>query len=218
MFQSLHKQPRLHTPLRLRNPYSRCPITRKHHHLSPSFSLTTLKPSFSHLHLPFPSLLLNHTHPLPFLPPLHSRPIRAFTSISTIPPPLLIPLIFTSLLVVLWTYKCLMMIIFQNKIIYMPSMPPFARSERIADYAAVCRPVLWREERVKGRDGVDVALAVGGVERGDKMEGGERGETGEKGEKGGGEGKGKKGKEREIAMVYFQGLVKYSTCLIDQDM
>ena len=71
---------------------------------------------------------------------------------------------------------------------------------------------------MKGRDGVDVALAVGGVERGDKMEGGERGETGEKGEKGGGEGKGKKGKEREIVMVYFQGLVKYSTCLIDQDM
>ena len=54
-----------------------------------------------------------------------------------------------------------MMIIFQNKIIYMPSMPPFSRSEKIADYEAQCKPVVWKEERIRSADEVEVALAVG---------------------------------------------------------
>ncbi len=39
------------------------------------------------------------------------------------------------------------MIIFQNKIIYMPSIPPFSRSEKASDYAAQCKPVIWKEHK-----------------------------------------------------------------------
>lgn len=56
-----------------------------------------------------------------------------------------------------------MMVIFQNKIIYMPSVPPFSRSEKIADYAARCRPVDWREQHITASDGTSIAVAVGGM-------------------------------------------------------
>lgn len=84
-------------------------------------------------------------------------------SVTTILTP---PLIFTGLLVSLWTYKCLMMVVFQNKIIYMPSVPPFSRSERIKDYEAQCRPIHWQERRIKAKDGVNIALAVSSVKGG----------------------------------------------------
>lgn len=74
------------------------------------------------------------------------------------------PLVFTGLLVSLWTYKCLVMVIFQNKIIYMPSVPPFSRSERIEDYTKQCGGITWKEERIKASDGVDIALAVASVD------------------------------------------------------
>lgn len=54
-----------------------------------------------------------------------------------------------------------MLILFQNRIIYMPSMPPFSRSEKIADYTSSFRDLWWREERVRSADGVEVALVVG---------------------------------------------------------
>ncbi|KAL8754272.1 MAG: hypothetical protein Q9184_005162 [Pyrenodesmia sp. 2 TL-2023] len=73
------------------------------------------------------------------------------------------PLVFTGLLVSLWTYKCLMLVIFQNKIIYMPSVPPFSRSEKIKDYEAQCKPIVWEEKRIKAADGVELALAVGNI-------------------------------------------------------
>lgn len=56
-----------------------------------------------------------------------------------------------------------MMVVFQNKIIYMPSVPPFSRSERIADYAAQCRPVDWREQHITASDGTSIAVAVGNI-------------------------------------------------------
>ena len=64
----------------------------------------------------------------------------------------------------LWTYKCMMMIIFQNKIIYMPSIPPFSRSEKVSDYATQCRPVVWKEHAVKASDGVAIKLLEGTAE------------------------------------------------------
>ncbi|KAG6999644.1 hypothetical protein G7Y79_00033g068320 [Physcia stellaris] len=73
--------------------------------------------------------------------------------------------VFLGLLVTLWAYKSLMLVVFQNKIIYMPSVPPFSRSEKIEDYAASCRPVVWREERIKAADGTKLALAVGEIPR-----------------------------------------------------
>ncbi|KAL1884477.1 hypothetical protein Plec18167_002067 [Paecilomyces lecythidis] len=57
------------------------------------------------------------------------------------------------------------MIIFQNKIIYMPSIPPLARWETIEDYAPECRPIQWREKSIKSEDGVSISLIIGDTER-----------------------------------------------------
>ena len=110
------------------------------------------------------------------------------------------PLVFTSLVLALWAYKCLMMIIFQNKIIYMPSMPPYSRSERIEAYEAQCRPVVWREERIKSADGVEVALAVGGIPRSYDMsrETVAQNVAGKRG--------------REVVILYFQGYLAICCC------
>ena len=56
------------------------------------------------------------------------------------------------------------MVIFQNKIIYMPSVPPFSRSETIEDYTKQCGGITWKEKRIKAADGVDLALAVASVD------------------------------------------------------
>ena len=56
-----------------------------------------------------------------------------------------------------------MMIVFQKKMIYIPSIPPFSRSEKIADYEALCKPERWSEERIKSADRMEVALVVGSV-------------------------------------------------------
>lgn len=55
------------------------------------------------------------------------------------------------------------MVVFQNKIIYMPGLPPNARSERIADWASLCGGVQWTEERTTAADGTDLAVAVTAV-------------------------------------------------------
>ena len=47
----------------------------------------------------------------------------------------------------------------------MPYMPPFTRSERIDDYAALCKPVEWREENIASMDGTKIALCVGRIPR-----------------------------------------------------
>jgi len=88
---------------------------------------------------------------------IQSNQFRGIT-ISAI---LLPPTVFLGLLVTLWTYKCMMMVLFQNKIIYMPSVPPFSRSEQIQDYEIACKPVQWRQEMIKSLDGTKIALAVG---------------------------------------------------------
>lgn len=59
-----------------------------------------------------------------------------------------------------------MLVVFQNKIIYMPGLPPNARWEKIHDYAAECGGMQWREERVLAADGTDLALCVTGVDLG----------------------------------------------------
>ena len=55
----------------------------------------------------------------------------------------------------------MMMVLFQDKIIYMPGVPPFARSEKIEDYAAQCKPMEWQEKHIKSLDGTDIALCIG---------------------------------------------------------
>lgn len=83
-----------------------------------------------------------------------------------------------------------MLVLFQNRIIYMPSIPPFARSERIADYAAACRPVAWRQDRIAARDGTSLAVAVGEI-----------GAASVAGEREGGE------ERKRVVIIYFQGYV-----------
>jgi len=70
------------------------------------------------------------------------------------------PIVFVGLLVALYIWKCIMLVVFQNKIIYMPGLPPTARSELIADYTKLCGGVPWREERTRAADGTDLAMAV----------------------------------------------------------
>jgi uncharacterized protein len=56
-----------------------------------------------------------------------------------------------------------MMVIFQNKIIYMPSVPPFSRSETVKDYAIQCRPVVWKEHDLRAADGTALKLLEGSI-------------------------------------------------------
>ncbi|KAK3674146.1 hypothetical protein LTR78_005993 [Recurvomyces mirabilis] len=100
---------------------------------------------------------------LPQLPTATSSVQRRIFLDEAIPTVLVPPAVFTGLLLGLWAYKCFMTVVFQDRIIYMPYMPPFARSEKIADYAAVCRPVSWREERMRSLDGTRISLCVGQI-------------------------------------------------------
>ncbi|KAI2638566.1 Alpha/Beta hydrolase protein [Xylaria nigripes] len=80
----------------------------------------------------------------------------------------LAPLVYGGLLLSLWTWKCFMMIVFQNKIIYMPGLPPNSRWEKISDYRNRLGSISWREERVRAADGTDLALCCTDVELGPK--------------------------------------------------
>ncbi|KAI0545527.1 Alpha/Beta hydrolase protein [Xylaria curta] len=82
----------------------------------------------------------------------------------------LAPVVFGGLLVSLWTWKCFMMVVFQNKIIYMPGLPPNSRWEKIHDYKDRLVGIDWREERVRAVDGTDLALCVSNLELGSKRD------------------------------------------------
>ena len=93
----------------------------------------------------------------------HLTAWRRSLSLDSITTILLPPAVFVSLVLALWTYKCLMMVLFQNKIIYMPSIPPFSRSEKISDYALRCSPVTWKEKKIQSLDDTVIALCVGNI-------------------------------------------------------
>lgn len=88
---------------------------------------------------------------------------RCWAALSTILTP---PAVFGGIFLTLWIYKCCMMILFQNKIIYMPFIPPFSRSEKVADYVRQCQPVAWREHRIQSLDGTSISLLVGAMKPG----------------------------------------------------
>lgn len=77
-----------------------------------------------------------------------------------VPPILLPPVLFTGLFVSLWIWKCVMLVVFQNNIIYMPGLPPNARSETIAAYGHLCGGVQWHEERISAIDGKALGMAI----------------------------------------------------------
>jgi hypothetical protein len=99
--------------------------------------------------------------------------------------------VFAGLFITLWVYKCIAMVVFQNKIVYLPYLPPHARSEKIADYAGQLRRVSWREHQVVAVDGTRITLAMAVVPFGLASR-----------EKGSSEGRGV-----ATVIVYFQGWV-----------
>ena len=122
---------------------------------------------------------------------LYPRPTRHNLHLSSV---LMPPAVFLGLLVTLWAYKSLMLVIFQNKIIYMPSVPPFSRSEKTEDYAAGCRPVVWKEARIRAADGTKLTLAVGEIPESVQDSVSATGQSGG-------------AKSKRVVIVYFQGYV-----------
>ena len=80
-------------------------------------------------------------------------------------PVLFPPLLFGALVLTLWAQKCVMMVLFQNKIIYMPSLPPFSRQEKIEDYVGKRDAVTWEKRHIKSMDGTRLALCLGQTAR-----------------------------------------------------
>ncbi|KAK2756152.1 hypothetical protein FQN54_005560 [Arachnomyces sp. PD_36] len=48
------------------------------------------------------------------------------------------------------------------RILYMPSVPPFSRSEKLEDYAQRCYPIKWEEQHIKSSDGTRISLINSG--------------------------------------------------------
>jgi hypothetical protein len=85
---------------------------------------------------------------------------------------LLPPVIFVGLVVGLYTWKSLMLVLFQNKIIYNPGLPPSARSEKIQDYKSQCGGIQWLAQQTRADDGTRIALAVTTVQLSKSKKGG----------------------------------------------
>ncbi|UNI23655.1 hypothetical protein JDV02_009462 [Purpureocillium takamizusanense] len=88
------------------------------------------------------------------------RPALAMSRSLHIPSAAMPPIIFAGLFMTLWCWKCTMLILFQNLIIYNPYMPPNARSMLISDFARQCGGVEWREQRIESLDRIEIALCV----------------------------------------------------------
>ena len=80
---------------------------------------------------------------------------------TSIPPVLLPPAIFVGLLLGLWTWKCFWIIVMQNKLLYLSWLPPFSRSDEISEYEGECKPIRWRENRIRSLDGTTLAICEG---------------------------------------------------------
>ncbi|KAF7543829.1 hypothetical protein G7Z17_g10435 [Cylindrodendrum hubeiense] len=93
----------------------------------------------------------------------HARNVRSCRRSFHVAPILMPPLLFSGLFVALWCWKCTMMVLCQNMIIYNPFLPPDSRSLRIADFAKDCGGIQWREERIRSLDGTEIALCVSDV-------------------------------------------------------
>ncbi|OGM51293.1 alpha/beta superfamily hydrolase [Aspergillus bombycis] len=82
---------------------------------------------------------------------------------TAIPSLLVPPLIFVGLLLALWTWKCFWIVVLQDKLLYLSWLPPLARSEKIADYEAECRPVQWTQRQIQSLDGTKLAVCEGRI-------------------------------------------------------
>lgn len=82
---------------------------------------------------------------------------------------LLPPIVFTGLVLALYTWKSFAMVSLQNKIIYTPYLPPSARHDKISDYESRHYGIEWKELHMKSIDGTDLALAVATVSAEDEI-------------------------------------------------
>ncbi|KAL4960532.1 alpha/beta hydrolase [Aspergillus stella-maris] len=80
---------------------------------------------------------------------------------TTLPTPLIPPTIFLTLLITLWTWKCLWIIILQDKLLYLSWLPPLSRSEEVGEYKGEFRGVDWREGEIRSLDGVRLRVVEG---------------------------------------------------------
>ena len=118
---------------------------------------------------------VRQNHPTAFTMRVSQRgTLKHRRTFLNLPNALVPPVVFTGLFVTLWIWKCLMMVVFQNKIIYMPGLPPNARSETIADYESQCGGIEWREERTVSSDGTRISLCVASVGSGIASQASER--------------------------------------------
>lgn len=85
-----------------------------------------------------------------------------------------------------------MMVLFQNKIIYMPGLPPNARWETVEAYKNQCVGIEWREERIKAQDGTQISLCVASVSNAAIST----------------------KPSKTVYIVYFQGQLSYSSCTL----
>lgn len=76
---------------------------------------------------------------------------------------LLPPVIFTGLVLALYTWKSFVMVSLQDKIIYAPYLPPTARHDKISDWKSRLYGVDWKELHMRSVDRTDLALAVASV-------------------------------------------------------
>ena len=90
-----------------------------------------------------------------------------------------------------------MLVLFQNRIVYMPSVPTFSRSEKIEDYAAGCRTVVWGQARIRAADGTKLTLAVGEIPETVQDSVSATGQSG-------------RANRKRVVIVYFQGYVVVS--------
>lgn len=85
---------------------------------------------------------------------------RGLTNIA-IPSVLVPPFIFIGLLLSLWFWKCFWIVVMQNKLLYLTWLPPFTRSEKVADYESECKPIRWEEKQIRSLDGTKLAICEG---------------------------------------------------------
>ena len=134
-------------------------------------------------------LCLSTTARLASLSRVPSLGARKLWSLSSVHPVIIAPVVYTGLMITLWTYKCLMMVVFQSRIIYMPGIPPGARREKISDYSKQCRGIQWEKGSLTTSDGCILATAAASACRPDSLA------------------KMGKGTRKELIIVYFQGLL-----------
>ena len=82
---------------------------------------------------------------------------------ASVPPIFVPPAIFIGLLVALWTWKCFWIVVLQNKLLYLSWLPPFSRSDTIANYEKECQPVHWHERQFRSLDGTRLAVCEGRI-------------------------------------------------------